>query len=458
MALKKKIMHNDEIDVSKLLKKWWSFKKKIIFGTILVSLLSTYILVLFNQTLPNQKIEFIRIILHGDLGKNNHRIIAALNSREHIQETLNGLDIKLDANDILNNLNVKKGANTLKETLQNRIISLGNKDINQLALSSEALSSIYNSLDDNSENIIEIEFYHLPLNLSVEQAKSFLKLIVKNANKKILFRTNRDELNLRYINIGNLDLYRGKNSDYEQLDRFSTMISSIHSNLSVLKSNYGNLLANSDIDSYISLANISQKLLYETSKVLGNTIAMDALDIEINNKNRDIEDLKTSFEILSSQQFPKIRSSDQENNTDDSSSTGTTQFDSAVFDKILSIGSLLELNDFRLETTSKIQDLQRERSNLIKQKDYLNLPLAIPIEDLNLTDIVQKIKSLSIFINESINDVRTFTEPKAAVEIINHPKLVVLTSNKDDLIQYVLILSLLGFSILSVISILRPSR
>ena len=108
MALKKKIMHNDEIDVSKLLKKWWSFKKKIIFGTILVSLLSTYILVLFNQTLPNQKIEFIRIILHGDLGKNNHRIIAALNSREHIQETLNGLDIKLDANDILNSVKAKR--------------------------------------------------------------------------------------------------------------------------------------------------------------------------------------------------------------------------------------------------------------------------------------------------------------------------------------------------------------
>ena len=54
---------------------------------------------------------------------------------------------------------------------------------------------------------------------------------------------------------------------------------------------------------------------------------------------------------------------------------------------------------------------------------------------------------------------RNFTQPKAAVEILNNPELVELkTSNTKDLIKYMLILSVLGFLILSIISILRRSR
>ena len=456
MAPKKQIsINDDEIDIGQLLKKWWSFRKIIIFGTILITLLSTFILVLYNQTFPNQKLQFTRVILQGDLGENNNRIIAALNSREYIQESLDILDIKLDPTDIINNLNVKNSTNALKESLQDRIIALNSKDINELALSTEALSKIYSALDVNSKNFIEINFYHLPLNLSTEQSKQILKVLVENVNKKILIRTNRDTIGLQMIDTDNIDLYY---NEYEQLARFSTMIGSIQSNLSILSNNYKDLLSGLDLKNLSSLANISQKLLYETSKKLGNTIAIDSLNIEIDNKDNEIEDLINSFKVLNTSQLPEVVSSGQENNTNENSSTNTTQLDGAIFDKILSIGSLLELNDFRLETVQKIQTLQLQRSSIIKQKEYLDLPLQIPLKDLNLLEIGERITLLSNIINNAIAQVRTFTQPKAAVEIVSDIELVNLNSNIKDQTKYVLILSVLGFLILSIISILRPSR
>ena len=456
MAPKKQIsINDDEIDIGQLLKKWWSFRKIIIFGTILITLLSTFILVLYNQTFPNQKLQFTRVILQGDLGENNNRIIAALNSREYIQESLDILDIKLDPTDIINNLNVKNSTNALKESLQDRIIALNSKDINELALSTEALSKIYSALDVNSKSFIEINFYHLPLNLSTEQSKQILKVLVENVNKKILTRTNRDTIGLQVIDTDTIDLYY---NEYEQLARFSTMIGSIQSNLSILSNNYKDLLSSLDLPNISNLANISQKLLYETSKKLGNTIAIDSLNIEIDNKDKEIEDLINSFKVLNTSQLPEVVSSGQENNTNENSPTNTTQLDGAIFDKILSIGSLLELNDFRLETVQRIQTLQLQRSSIIKQKEYLDLPLQIPLKDLKLIDIGDRIKVLSNIINNAIAQVRTFTQPKAAVEIVSDIELVNLNSNIKDQTKYVLILSVLGFLILSIISILRPSR
>ena len=456
MAPKKQIsINDDEIDIGQLLKKWWSFRKIIIFSTILITLLSTFILVLYNQTFPNQKLQFTRVILQGDLGENNNRIIAALNSREYIQESLDILDIKLDPTDIINNLNVKNSTNALKESLQDRIIALNSKDINELALSTEALSKIYSALDVNSKSFIEINFYHLPLNLSTEQSKQILKVLVENVNKKILIRTNRDTIGLQMIDTDNIDLYY---NEYEQLARFSTMIGTIQSNLSILSNNYKDLLSSLDLPNISNLANISQKLLYETSKKLGNTIAIDSLNIEIDNKDKEIEDLINSFKVLNTSQLPEVVSSGQENNTNENSPTNTTQLDGAIFDKILSIGSLLELNDFRLETVQKIQTLQLQRSSIIKQKEYLDLPLQIPLKDLKLIDVGDRIKVLSNIINNAIAQVRTFTQPKAAVEIVSDIELVNLNSNIKDQTKYVLILSVLGFLILSIISILRPSR
>ena len=52
----KKINHNsDEIDISKLLKKWWSFRKLIIFGTLIISLVTIFILILANEAYLNKK-------------------------------------------------------------------------------------------------------------------------------------------------------------------------------------------------------------------------------------------------------------------------------------------------------------------------------------------------------------------------------------------------------------------
>ena len=456
MASKKQIsINDDEIDIGQLLKKWWSFRKIIIFGTILITLLSTFILVLYNQTFPNQKLQFTRVILQGDLGENNNRIIAALNSREYIKESLDILDIKLDPTDIINNLNVKNSTNALKESLQDRIIALSSKDIKEFALSSEALSKIYSVLDENSKSFIEINFYHLPLNLSTEQSKQILKVLVENVNKKILSRTNRDNIGLQIIDTYSADV---NYSEYEQLDRLSTMIGSIQSNLSILSNNYGDLLSDLDLTNLTSLANISQKLFYETSKQLGNNIAKDSLNIEIAAKDQEIEDLINSFKVLNTAQLPEVVSSGQNNNTNENSSTNTTQLDGAIFDKILSIGSLLELNDFRLETIQKIQTLQLQRNSIIKQKEYLDLPSQIPLEDLNLINIGEKIKILANIINDAILQVRAFTQPKAAVEIVSDIELVNLNSNKKDQGKYVLILSVLGFLILSIISILRPTR
>ena len=339
--------------------------------------------------------------------------------------------------------------------MQDRIIALNSKDINELALSTEALSKIYSALDVNSKNFIEINFYHLPLNLSTEQSKQILKVLVENVNRKILIRTNRDTIGLQVIDTDNIDLYY---NEYEQLARFSTMIGSIQSNLSILSNNYKDLLSSLDLPNISNLANISQKLLYETSKKLGNTIAIDSLNIEIDNKDIEIEDLINSFKVLNTSQLPEVVSSGQENNTNENSSTNTTQLDGAIFDKILSIGSLLELNDFRLETVQKIQTLQLQRSSIIKQKEYLDLPLQIPLKDLNLIDIGDRIIFLSSIINNAIAQVRTFTQPKAAVEIVSDIELVNLNSNTKDQTKYVLILSVLGFLILSIISILRPSR
>ena len=456
MASKKQIsINDDEIDIGQLLKKWWSFRKIIIFGTILITLLSTFILVLYNQTFPNQKLQFTRVILQGDLGENNNRIIAALNSREYIKESLDILDIKLDPTDIINNLNVKNSTNALKESLQDRIIALSSKDIKEFALSSEALSKIYSFLDENSKSFIEINFFHLRLNLSTEQSKQILKVLVENVNKKILSRTNRDAIGLQIIDTYVADL---NYSEYEQLDRLSTMIGSIQSNLSILSNNYGDLLSDLDLTNLTSLANISQKLFYETSKQLGNNIAKDSLNIEIAAKDQEIEDLINSFKVLNTAQLPEIVSSGQKNNTNENSSTNTTQLDGAIFDKILSIGSLLELNDFRLETIQKIQTLQQQRNSIIKQKEYLDLPSKIPLEDLNLINTGEKIKILSNIINDAIAQVRAFTQPKAAVEIVSDIELVNLNSNIKDQTKYVLILSVLGFLILSIISILRPTR
>ena len=189
-----------EIDLRQLLRQLWYNRKLIFFGTIFVALISTFILFLTNKTFSDNKQSYVLTILNGDLGENNSRIVSALKSREYISDTLLKLGLEIDPAQINNNLIIQNKTNPLKESLQERIISLEDKDIKNLALSSNELTSIIESLNDKSENVISIKFFHLPLSMSYEQANNFLISLTENVNNKILLRTNRENLNLSSIN------------------------------------------------------------------------------------------------------------------------------------------------------------------------------------------------------------------------------------------------------------------
>ena len=459
MDPKKKTKHSSEsegeIDLIQLSIQLWYNRKLIFFGTIFVALISLLILFLTNKTFSDNKQSYVLTILNGDLGENNSRIVSALKSREYISDTLLQLGLEIDPVQVNNNLIIQNETNPLKESLQDRIISLEDKDIKNLALSSDDLASIIESLNDKSENIMSIKFFHLPLSMSYEQANNFLINLTDNVNKKILLRTNRENLNLSTINTKDFKNYF---NTYEQLARYTDMINSIQTNVSVMQRNYEDLLIGIDLGEYSNLANISQKLLYELSKNLGNTIAIDTLNINISNKNRDIEDLKESLEILNSEQSVNINTGKQKN-IDEQMTNNTTQLDGAIFDKILNLGSEVSLITFRLNTLSKIQILQSERNALIKQKDLLDLPMQLGQEELTIENVGNRIKLLSYKLNELIMHVRNFTQPRAALEVIKNPELVVLNSRITiKMATHIAILTLLGFFILSIFSLLLPSR
>ncbi|MBD1136929.1 hypothetical protein IDH35_04915 [Pelagibacterales bacterium SAG-MED49] len=459
MAPKKKTKHSSEgegeIDLRQLSIQLWYNRKLIFFGTIFVALISLLIVFLTNKTFSSNKQSYVLTILSGDLGENNSRIVSALKSREYISDTLLKLGLEIDPAQINNNLIIQNKTNPLKESLQERIISLEDKDIKNLALSSNELTSIIESLNDKSENVISIKFFHLPLSMSYEQANDFLITLTDSVNEKILLRTNRENLNLNSINTKDFENYF---NTYEQLARYTDMINTIQTNVSIMRRNYEDLLIGIDLSEYSNLANISQKLLYELSKNLGNTIAIDTLNINISNKNRDIEDLKESLEILNSEQSVNINTGKQKN-IDEQMTNNTTQLDGAIFDKILNLGSEVSLITFRLNTLSKIQILQSERNALIKQKDLLDLPMQLGQEELTIENVGKRIKLLSYKLNELIKQVRNFTQPRAALEVIKNPELVVLKSRTIiKMATHITILTLLGFFILSIFSLLLPSR
>jgi len=225
-----------------------------------------------------------------------------------------------------------------------------------------------------------------------------------------------------------------------------------------MKTKYSFLLKNYDLENLATLANISQKLLFEISKELGNSIAIDTLNININQKERDIADLKSSLEYLNTQKIETFRSGSQ-NNSSNEASGSTTQLDAEVFDKILSIGSVLDLNSFRLNTVEKIQELQQEKSDLIKQKELLNLPFQYDFKTANLDAVSKRIIFLAEEVNKVNSQILDMTEPKSALEIIKNPELVELNSKEiTEYIKTILILTILSFVIISFISILIPAK
>ena len=289
--------------------------------------------------------------------------------------------------------------------------------------------------------------------MSYEQSNNFLISLTTLVNEKILLRTNREKLNLNIINTDYIENYF---NTYEQLSRYTDMINSIQNNISIMQNNYEDLLIDADLGEYANLANFSQKLLHELSKELGNTIAIDTLNINIINKDRDIDDLKQSLEYLDSEKSVNIRNGDTKKIEE--TITNNT-LDGAIFDKILNLGSEINLIAFRLNTMSKIQTLQIERNVLIKQKDLLNLPMLLGQNNLTVSNVGKRIELLSYKVNDLIKQVRNFTQPKAALEVLKNPELVELNSKtKNQMVKNITLLSLLGFFILSIFSLLLPFR
>jgi hypothetical protein len=289
-------------------------------------------------------------------------------------------------NEVSKNLIIKKSTDPLTENLKNQILSADDTKLKSLALTNDEISKIIQDLNDNSKELITIQLFHEPLNISAAQAKNLIVSLSDTVNENLILRSSRENNEISLIKTDDLKVnYYNEN---EQIARLSNILNSSQKNISLMKARYTSVLKNYDLESLTTLANISQKLLHEISKKVGSSIAIDTLNINIGQKERDIADLKSSLEYLDTQKIEAFRSTNQ-NNSSDEASGSTTQLDAEVFDKILSIGSVLNLNSFRLNTVEKIQELQQEKSDLINQKELLNLPFQYDFKTDNL-DIVSK--------------------------------------------------------------------
>lgn len=456
MAVKKNYQDDAEIDFLKISKKWWNLRKLVLFQTIIIGLISTFILIIADKAFINKKQQYVTTVIKSDLGDKNSIISAGYKSQPYILETLKRLSLDINPNELLKYLIIEESTDPLTENLKNQILSADERKLKSLALTNEELSKIMEDLNNNSKELITVQLYHKPLNLSAEQAKNLIVNLSKTVNENLILRSSREDISITIIETDNIK----KNflDDNEQIARLSNIVNSSQKNIAEMKSSYFSLLQNYDLENLSTLANITQKNLYEISKQLGSTYAIDNLNVNIRQKERDIDDLKNSLELIDKQKIEAFGSSNQNRNSSEVSGS-VTQLDAEVFDKILSIGSLLNLNSFRLNTVQKIQELQKEKSNLINQKELLNLPFNSNGQNVDLEIVSEKIIFLANEVNKVANQVRDLTEPKAAFEIINNPTLIEL--NSKSLLEYatiILILTILAFFIVSLILILIPAK
>ncbi len=455
MAAKKNYQDNDEIDFLKISKKWWSLRKLVFFQTIIVALIITFVLIIANKASINKTHQYITTVLKSDLGDKSSQIFAGFKSQPYILETLKILSLDIDPNELLKYLIIDESTDPLTENLKNQILSADETKLKSLALTNEELSNIMEDLNNNSKELITIQLYHKPLNLSAEQAKNLIISLSKTVNENLILRSSREDNSITLIETKNIE--KDFLDNFERMARLSNIVDSSQRNIAEMKSNYSTLLKNYDLENLSTLANITQKSLYEISKLLGSTYTIDNLNVNIKQKERDIGDLKNSLELLDKQKIETFSSSNKNNNSSEASGS-VTQLDAEVFDKILSIGSLISLNTFRLDTIKKIQQLQQEKSNLINQKELLDLPIHNN-ERSDLDAVSKKIILLANEVNKVANQIKDLTEPKAAFEIIKNPELIEL--NSKSLFEYamnILILTILAFFIISLILILIPTK
>lgn len=452
MPSKKISTFDDEIDIRLILKKWWIYRKFVFFGTVIVALLAFFILIFSNNVIQNARLSYVTSVVKNDY-QNNSRVIAAYKSESNVKKVLKKLSINIDTLKLLENISFINSSDPFALTLKNQLLSLGEKDLKNLALSNDALSEIMNNLNDVSDDLITIKLYHNKLNLTEDQSTSLILELSEIVNMDLINSTTRDDKTVKFIDINDLNFFI---SEYDKLARLLNIVDTVRGNLSLMNEKYRAVIKNYDLEKLLIIANITQKLLYEYSSKIGNSITEDSLRIKINQKERDINDLKSSLEFLNIQKIDGFNQKNQENDLNETSST--TQLDGAVFDKILSIGSEINLNELRVVTVKKIQELQKEKSKLISQQDLLDLP---PVSNLSysLDNLEERVKKLVEMTNEVTNQINELTESPKIIEIIKNPEL--FDSNSKTINEYVnnvMILSILAFFIISFISILIPAR
>jgi AraC-like DNA-binding protein len=456
MAVKKINQSNDEIDITEILKKWWNFRKLIFLRTLIVSLIISFVLFFSDKTYINKTQQYVTTVIKSDLADKSSLIFAGYKSQSYIVESLKRLSLDIDPNKLLENMIIKESIDPISEDLKKQILSADETKLKSLALTNEELSKIMQDLNDNSKELITIQLYHEALNLSEEQAKNLILSLSKTVNENLILRSSREDNVITIIETN--DINENYINSNEQIARLTNIINTSQRNIAEMKLKYNFLLKNYDLEDLSTRVNITQKLLHEISRELGSTFAIDTLNVNIRQKEREIDDLKSSLKFLDSQNINLISSSNQNSNSSDISGS-ITQLDAKVFDKILSIGSVLSLNSFRLSTVEKIQELQKEKSNLINQKDLLNLPYNSFDQIYNLDNVNKKVIFLAEEINELSNQIRNLVEPKSAFEIIKNPELIKLNSKPiTEYLTIILILTSLAFLIISLITILTVAK
>jgi cellulose synthase/poly-beta-1,6-N-acetylglucosamine synthase-like glycosyltransferase len=67
----------------------------IIFGTLIITLIATFILILTNEVYLNKKQHYVTAVLKSDLGDKNSLILSALNLQPYIEEVLKSLSLDI---------------------------------------------------------------------------------------------------------------------------------------------------------------------------------------------------------------------------------------------------------------------------------------------------------------------------------------------------------------------------
>ena len=173
--------------------------------------------------------------------------------------------------------------------------------------------------------------------------------------------------------------------------------------------------------------------------------------MNISKIDRDIADIRSNLSYLNNTKFP-----------DDldylgGDAKGSTILDRKSFEKILSLGSDLSLNEYRIETLKKLGKIQTEKNALKKIQDLQRVNLAFDKVDVTLKFITERILQLGKQSNDAVTQVRSLTQPKKSIKFIRNPELVESSLN-TNFIKIISILSLIGFFCISSIAILIPNR